>query len=252
VEWRQGECDGVFFGDELESRIQRIKQGDNTSREQLINEAKPFVARVVGRLCGRCLNWDYDDELSIGLIAFNEAIDRFNSGQGVPFTAFARLVIRSRVTDYLRRESKWNQVDFNHAEQVEGSGNQAENAVSWEQYITETINRERKEEIIAFSQKIGGLGITFGDLVDSSPKHRDTRETLLRAATYLAGHDNLYQELLASKRLPIREIARGTGISRKVLERGRKYIIAVATLLYYRDDFVYLSSYIRLPRGDKR
>lgn len=240
----------MFFGDELESRLHKIKQGDHSSREQLISEAKPFVARVVGRLCGRCLNWD-DDELSIGLIAFNEAIDRFKCGQGVPFTAFARLVIRSRVTDFLRKEFRWNQVDFNHVEQADDSGNQVESIVSWEQYITETVNRERKEEILAFSQKLAGLGITFGDLVDASPKHRDTRETLFKAASFLAGHDHLYRDLLASKRMPINEITRGTGISRKVLERGRKYIIAVATLLYYRDDFEYLRAYVSLPRREK-
>lgn len=240
----------VQFGDQVGVYLQRIKAGDESSREMLIADAKPFIAGVVGRLCGRSLNWDRDDELSIGLIAFNEAIDRFKEQMGVPFTAFARIVIRSRVTDYLRKESRWNRVDLHMSGvQLENTVSQAENNASWDIYIKETANRERIEEIQDYNQKITGLGITFKDLVRSSPKHRDTRETLIRAAYYVVENQALYNALQTSKRLPMREIERGTGIGRKVLERGRKYIISIAVLLYNREEYLYLNSYVRLPQG---
>ncbi|TYO97931.1 RNA polymerase sigma-I factor [Desulfallas thermosapovorans] len=241
----------MLFGDEVEVCLQKIREGDESSREKLIAEAKPFIAGVVGRLCGRSLSWDHDDELSIGLIAFNEAIERFKEKMGVPFTAFARMVIRSRVTDYLRKESRWNRVDLHMSNTpLEGAANQAENDASWEQYIEQTAQRERIEEINNYNEKISNLGITFKDLVKSSPKHRDTRQTLIRAAYYIVEHGSLYETLRASKRLPLRELEMGTGISRKVLERGRKYIIGIATLLYYREEFIYLNSYVRLPQGE--
>jgi len=239
----------VLFGDEFESRLAKIKNGDKSVRDELIDEAKPFIAGVVGRLCGRSLNWDRDDELSIGLIAFNEAIDRFKVDHRVPFTAFARLVIRSRVTDFLRKEMKWNQVDLSFSDVPEVGENRAEFNVSWEQFITEIADRERREEIQEFTCKINELGISFQDLVQSSPKHSDTRENLVKAAQFLASNSDLYCDFESKKRLPINEISQVTGISRKVLERGRKYIIAVATLLFYREDFLYLRSYIKLPKG---
>jgi len=125
--------------------LQKIREGDELSREKLITDAKPFIARVVGLLCGRSLSWDRDDELSIGLIAFNEAIERFKEKMGVPFTAFARIVIRSRVTDYLRKESRWNRVDLQMSEvPPEGTISLAENNASWEQYIEETAKLGHK------------------------------------------------------------------------------------------------------------
>lgn len=251
MELHQGECDNVLFGDEMEYCLRRIRDGDESAREKLIQEARPFITRVVGRLCGRSLSWDLDDELSIGLIAFNEAIDRFKFRLGVPFSAFARMVIRSRVTDHLRKESRWNQVDLRISDQtIEGSVSRAEREASWDQYIAEVANLERKEEILMYSNKIKDLGITFSDLVQSSPKHRDTREKLIKAACYLAENRSLYLQMQDNKRMPIRELISGTGISRKVLERGRKYIIAVATLLFYQEEFLYLNSYISMPRGE--
>ncbi|WP_027363846.1 RNA polymerase sigma-I factor [Desulfotruncus alcoholivorax] len=238
----------MLLGDEFESHIAAIKDGDESSREILINEAKPFIAGVTGRLCGRSLSWGSDDELSIGLIAFNEAIDRFKAGQGVPFTAFARLVIRSRVTDYLRRESRWNKVDLASQEPAGNLDRSAELTASWDQYVSEIVDRERKEEIIIFSNRLNRFGISFTDLVNVSPKHKDTRKTLITAAQFIV-ENNLYPELLSSNRLPLKEISAATGISRKVLERGRKYIMAVSTLLYYRDEFIYLRAYIKEAQG---
>ncbi len=169
---------------------------------------------------------------------------------GVPFTAFARMVIRSRVTDYLRKESRWNRAELHMSEsQPENMISQVENNASFEKYIKETANRERIEEIKDYNVKITRLGITFGELVKSSPKHRDTREALFRAACYMVKHNSLYDTLQVSKRLPMRELETGTGVSRKVLERGRKYIIGIAVLLYYREEYVYLNSYVRLPQG---
>jgi len=238
----------VLLGDEFESRIAAIKDGDEASREILIDEARPFIVGVTGRLCGRSLNWGLDDELSIGLIAFNEAIDRFKPDQGVPFTAFARLVIRSRVTDYLRKESRWNKVDLASEETSGSLDRNAELNASWEQYVSDIVDQERKEEIVIYSNKLNQLGISFTDLVNVSPRHKDTRKTLIEVAQFIV-KNNLYPELLRSSRLPIKEISAATGISRKVLERGRKYIMAVSTLLFYREEFIYLRAYIKQSQG---
>ncbi|WP_092470938.1 RNA polymerase sigma-I factor [Desulfotruncus arcticus] len=238
----------MLLGDEFESHIAAIKDGDEASREKLINEARPFIVGVTGRLCGRSLSWASDDELSVGLIAFNEAIDRFKTDQGVPFTAFARLVIRSRVTDYLRRESRWNKVDLASQETSGALDKSAELNASWEQYVSEIVDQERKEEILIYSNRLSQLGISFTDLVNVSPRHKDTRKTLIAAAQFIV-ETNLYPELLRSNRLPLKEVSAATGISRKVLERGRKYILAVSTLLYYREEFIYLRAYIKQAQG---
>ena len=57
----------------LESKVLLIQQGDTTLQNELIHSYKPFVAKTVSSVCKRYIH-ESDDEFSIGLIAFNEAI----------------------------------------------------------------------------------------------------------------------------------------------------------------------------------
>ena len=74
------------------------KNGDPLVREDLISSHKAFIARVSSKACGRYLTWDNDDELSIALLAFNEAIDNFDPNGGVSFHSFVQMVIRRRIS----------------------------------------------------------------------------------------------------------------------------------------------------------
>jgi len=52
---------------------------------------------------------------------------------------------------------------------------------------------------------------------------------------YAKQQPQLLQQLLRSKKLPIRELADNTGVDKKILERHRKYLVAV--LLAYTNGF---------------
>ena len=47
-----------------------------------------------------------DDEASIAMIAFNEAIDAYDDSAGASFLSFAEIVIKRRMVDYFRRKTK--------------------------------------------------------------------------------------------------------------------------------------------------
>lgn len=81
-----------------EDLLRRVRQGDRDAREEIIRRHRLFIIRVAAAFCKRQIVWN-DDEASIALIAFNEALDVFDAGRGIPFPAFARLVIRSRIAD---------------------------------------------------------------------------------------------------------------------------------------------------------
>lgn len=87
-------------------------------------------------------------------------------------------------------------------------------------------------------------GISFEDLVKVSPRHRDYRINLLRAAFQLAESPLLMEYLTGRKQLPLNELEKASGLKRKTLERGRKFIIASALILSRPEQFVYLRSYI--------
>jgi RNA polymerase sigma factor len=238
----------LFPVPDLENIIIKIKEGDHLAREDFLENCRPFVFTTACRVSRRVLEWGRDDELAVALIAFNEAIDRYREDSGVPFLAYARMVMGSRLTDHYRRESRvaLSNVPLDQSGEAAGS---LEYAKSWEVYWEEKAAGEREEEIKEYGRLLTSYGVTFDDLVECSPRHRDTRQMLMRAAWTLVEKSDLFEELQHKRKLPLTELEKSTGIRRKNLERGRKYIIAMALLISRREDFLYLSSYLRIPSG---
>ena len=235
------------FGDKL----WRARQGDGKSREEILEAHKPFIAKIAAKFCQRWLEWGRDDELSIGLIAFNEAIDRYNEDSQVPFPAYARIIVRCRLTDYFRKEARHTVSLQSIPPENEQATNPAEIARSWEMYYRDVAARERELEILQYGEMLRKFGIDFEDLIKCSPKHRDSRQVQLQAARKLALETNLMRELLSKKKLPMQQLSAITGVHRKTLERCRKYIIATALIFYHREEFLYLSSYVSIPGAGK-
>jgi len=224
-------------------KIKKIKQGDSLTREMFLENSKPFIYKEACRFSGKTLDWNRDDELAVALIAFNEALDRYRGEKGVPFPAYAGIVIKSRLTDHYRKENKHLAAGFS----LPGNEmNGVELARSWDAYLEAEAARERAEEIKEFGAMLKKYGVTFEDLVKGSPKHSATRRDLMLAARVLAGRNRLWERFRNGKKLPLNEIVAETGLGRKTLERGRKYIIAMALLISRREDFIYLSSYLNL------
>ncbi|WP_152948148.1 sigma-70 family RNA polymerase sigma factor [Desulfofundulus thermobenzoicus] len=231
----------------LEHLLALARAGDRAARETLLAECRPFVARVTAGFCRRHLEWGLDDELSIAFIAFNEAIDRYQESRQVPFLAFARLMIKSRVTDYLRKEGR---MAARRVGSLNGDGediyvNPVESSLAWQDYLAREAAREREEEIKDYAGLLAEFQISFADLVRCAPRHQDARNILLEVAHRLAAEESLFQCLMKTKKLPLKELSVLTGVHRKTLERGRKYIIAIALLWRHCQDFLYLCHYLK-------
>ena len=91
----------------IEENINDIK---NTSIDKLIQDYMAFIVKTVSSITGRYVSVENDDELSIALIAFKEAIDKYEESRG-SFSSFAKLVISSRVKNYLIKENRNNKVE---------------------------------------------------------------------------------------------------------------------------------------------
>lgn len=224
---------------DLLNTLVKIRNGNRPAREKLVEEYKPFVLKTANQFCRRALEWGRDDELSIGLIAFNSAIDTFDADKQVPFLPYCRIVIVNRLKDYVRKESKyWNQGT------LDDEALSLESRTAWDHYVNRTIEEERQEELERFEEVLAAYSISFEDLVEVSPRHRDYRLTLFRVASRLVQADSLMAYLISKKQLPLGELEKSSGVKRKTLERGRKFIIASALILSKPDEFVYLRSYI--------
>ena len=221
---------------------QRVKD-EPAARGDFLAKSQAFICHVASRACFRILEWGRDDELSEALIAFNEAIDLFDAAKGVPFLAYARVLIKRRLIDNHRRQrlrqaSSLDQEDLGRGIEVH---------ISLDEFREQEQNLERSAEIKQFAESLAVYHLTFQDLVAASPKHRDSRETLLRAARQLAFDSDLWSQVEQKSKIPMQALALKTQIHPKVLERGRKFILAVALLIANKHDYVYLREYV-LPR----
>ncbi|NEY82269.1 RNA polymerase sigma factor SigI [Bacillus sp. 3H-10] len=229
----------------LENTVLSIQQGKTSLVDELIESYKPFIAKTVSSVCKRYIN-ESDDEFSIGLIAFNEAIEKYQQEKGSSFLSFADVLIKRRVIDYIRMQSKnENSFSFDASESEEDGTalTPLEQKISIEKHKIKTDEEMRKEEIIRFQQTIANFGLSFSDLVEQSPKHADARKNAMLIAKALVEHHDLFNALFETKRLPIKGLEELVNVSRKTIERNRKYIIAVAIIL--NGDFVFLKDYIK-------
>ncbi|WP_462409055.1 RNA polymerase sigma factor SigI [Neobacillus sp. Marseille-QA0830] len=229
----------------LEETIFLIQQGDRSLLNELIDSYKPFIAKTVSSVCKRYIH-ETDDEFSIGLIAFNEAIEKYSPDRGKSLLSFAEVIIKRRVIDYIRKQSK-NQhisIDITNPSQEEDSpGNAIVNELSLDEYQKKTDEQLRREEILRFQSTLAGFDVSFTDLVENAPKHADARKNAIEAAKVLVENQELRNVLLEKKRLPIKQLEKMVNVSRKTIERNRKYIIAIALIL--SGDFVYMKEYIK-------
>lgn len=225
----------------IEETVALIQQGDATLQDELIESYKPFIARTVSTVCQRYI-YETDDEFSIGLIAFNEAIEKYHPHKGDSLLSFAEVIIRHRVIDYIRNNCKDSHLSFDLQETTEETL-QIERQISIENYEKNALNESRKEEIIRFQQILKDYDLQFSDLVEQSPKHADARKNAILIAKTLSEHEELFQILVDTKRLPIKQLQEIVKVSRKTIERNRKYIIAVAIIL--NKEFIFLQDYLK-------
>ncbi|RYL95684.1 RNA polymerase sigma-I factor [Sporolactobacillus sp. THM7-4] len=229
----------------LENNIFKVQQGDESLRNNIIESYQPFIKKVVSKVCNRFIDQTMD-EFSVGLVAFNEAINQYQNGQGSKFLTFADMVIRRRIIDFIRKESRQmrniylDQVDSDDENNMEESYVEQRAAIDY--YEEKRQINERLEQIDSYQQLLLDYGITFDVLSKHCPKHADARENAKIAAKKLAEHKELVQFLKKKKQLPIKDLLQFVSCSRKTIERNRKYIIALA--LIYIGGFSALKSYI--------
>ncbi|MGE6631119.1 RNA polymerase sigma factor SigI [Bacillus sp. NPDC077027] len=229
----------------LEQSVESIQQGNTELQNALIEQYKPFVAKTVSSVCKRYID-EKDDEFSIGLIAFNEAIEKYSSEKGNSLLAFAELIIKRKVIDYIRKEARNAQtinMDLQESENGEYSQSMIEAELSVDEYRLLIEQEQRREEIQHFKERLKVYGLTFNELLEHSPKHADARQNAIKVAYTLVQHDDLRNILFQKKQLPVKQLEKLVEVSRKTIERNRKYIIAMAIII--TGDYVYLKDYLK-------
>jgi RNA polymerase sigma factor len=231
---------------ELMSELDNLAENAKTDEEvltNLISQYESFILKCASSVAHNYVS-KYDDEYSVALGAFTEAVDKYSADKG-RFLTFAELVIRRRLIDYIRSKSRYapeipmNPIIFNSEtddeEDYQISAEVAEKIIS-------LPDNSIKLEIELASEVFSGYGFSFYDLAACSPKAMKTKKSCAKAAAYIIKNPILLSNMKVKKVLPLNIIEKGTNVPRKLLERHRKYIIAAIEIV--SGEYEYLSDYM--------
>jgi RNA polymerase sigma factor len=213
----------------LEKILNLIQSGNKSLKEQLIRNYKPFVKKIILEVTGMefCDNIESKDEFSIALIAFNEAVDRFEMDRNVNFLTYAAIVIKNRLLNYIKSNNRNKNIypmSYFEDESILNSGFSNENICLFEEEMISI-------EIDCFKEKIRKFKITIEDLVDSSPKHVDSRKLCIEIAKKVADDRELFYIIDQKNIFPKSRITKLSGVNKKTIERNRKFLIAAILIL---------------------
>ena len=213
-------------------------QADREFRETFIAENTDFIKSAAAKTLHHFVT-EHDDEWSVALIAFNEAIDSYIEERG-EFSTFAGVVINRRLTDELRKVYRTGNEIPTSFDTMEGRVQEDE--TSFQTEVRSAVAKEAedrfnsgahsaKDEIEAVQKILQKYGFSFFDLADCSPKAAKTKVECAKAVGVLLTNEELFREMQRTRSLPLREIIAISGVKRKTIDRHRRYIIAAAEIL---------------------
>ena len=186
----------------------------------LIERHMPFLIRTVSNFTGRYISVENDEEFSIGLLAFAEAVKRYEPDRG-NFLSFAKLVMESRLKNYV--EKKNAHMKEESLEALQETGIDFSQREDEENEETEKLH----EEIIKYREELLLFDLTLEKLADTSPKHRDTRRTAVQTAETASRDPETVEETYRKRKLPVRKVARLGKVTEKVVKNSKTFILAV-------------------------
>lgn len=220
-------------------------QEDSQAEDRLIRKYLPFIKSETAHFIHRIPREGVDDELSIAMFAFHEAVLSFHKDRG-SFITWASTAIKSRLIDYYRKEQRHNNTisldqDNDDSENSKTLMEQLDNGCD---EIDDRYSREAtREEIMEFASQLTTFDLKLTDIAENCPKQDRTLAACHKCLAYAKTHPELLDQLLLTHKLPLTALSNGSGVERKTLERHRKYLVAI--LLAYTNGFEIIRGHLR-------
>ncbi len=221
---------------------------DERKREELIHRNEQMILRTASLACRRFVSRS-DDEWSVALGAFSKAVDVYSREKG-DFLPFAQMLIKRELIDsYRRQKNSLREIPvIPHV--LEGSGEPEEDTEGAYLAIVknsrEAGDHSLRDEILAANELLSAYGFRFFDLTECSPQQEKTRKECALAVRAVLSDPALLAAMEKTRRLPVRALAAASGVSRKTLDRYRKYIIMAVLVL--NGDYPQLAEYLKFVK----
>ncbi len=227
------------------NRLAMAATSDERKREELIRGHEQTILRTASSACHRYVNKS-DDEWSIALCAFSKAVDVYTAEKG-DFLPFAQMLIKRDLIDYYRSQKNTLREVIVAPHVLEGGGEPEEDPsgvyLAVVKNSQEASDRSLRDEILAANELLSDYGFRFFDLTECSPQQDKTRKECAVAIRFMLTDSTLFAALEKTRKSPIKALAAASGVSRKTLDRYRKYIIMAVLIL--DGDYPQLAEYLK-------
>lgn len=212
--------------EKTEDIIQYIRahpEEEKISKSRLIEAHMPFIVHTITQVTKRYVELENSEELSIGLMAFDEAMSKYDESRGATFLSFARLVITSRIKDMMNKEHCSNKeisleyMTQTHGERIGILDSSLENEVAMEVRIWENIIKK--------------FGFDLEQLVDEVPRHTDTRNNAIDLSEKISDDNEIVDYMYEKYKMPMSKIILRFRTTKKIFKRSKKFIIATVVIL---------------------
>lgn len=215
-----------------------LAQKDIDMRNDIINNYRNYISSCASKTVGKYIT-NQDDEMSIAMIAFNEAITKYDSEKGA-FLSFANITIKNRIIDYMRKEYKGERdIPFSELSKIDKNGDEIEFDVE----DVKQVKSDEKIELEALTTELGKYNISFFDLPKVTPKSKKTKQACREIIRHILRSSILVNEIKLNGMLPIKSILDNIKMNRKIIERHRIYIITVIIII--TGDYDSISEYFK-------
>ena len=201
---------------------------DPEAADALIGQYMGFIRSETVKFVHAAPEDGHEDELSIAMLAFYEAVLGYEKSRGA-FLPFAARAIRNRLIDHYRTERRHRDVLSLHAP----GGGEEDSALmdtlpdARDEIGAYELRSASQQEIQEFGAQLARFGLSFSDVADNCPRQDRTLAACRRVLDYARANPALLEKVAETGKLPMNELALGSGAERKTLERHRKYLVAI-------------------------
>lgn len=187
--------------------------------DEFIKDNTPFILSTICRTTKKYENSNESEYLTIGMLAFCNAIETYEAYKG-GFYTYAAKVITNKVIDELRKENKWRVRNVELSEDIPSEAD-----YEGELFLTLEMSR--------YVTLLEAYGLSIDKLAKSTPKHKDSRRHLIDLALRINGDPLITTQLIESKKMDTKRIVQNFNVSRKLLYLNKNYLISIIIAYYY-------------------
>jgi RNA polymerase sigma factor len=219
-----------------------IAKTDKHAMNTLIHDYLPFIKKCVsGVFFKKELREEYVTEAMLG---FLQSVRTYRSESGA-FIPYAQTVIRNRLLNSAAKEARVQKFLFKKPpaeDEDNGEHARPEYETARRGYELTVEQENLRLEIAQINAEFSGWDFDVRDLVKHRPKQDRSRLTCRTLAVSALAHPPLIAEMKEARKLPVKKLTALTGCSEKILEKYRRYIIAL--ILIMDGEYPYIQSFL--------